>query len=80
MTNPDLVMAEKDGRIYRTHPAQAARDGATVLDESTVRPDGRLKEPRRSNGRPLKPKTSVAREAAKNEAARAAQTAEEASE
>lgn len=35
-----------------------------VLDEPTRRPDGSLRPPTRANGRPMKPKTSVAEAAA----------------
>lgn len=78
--NPDLVMAEKNGRIYLTHPAQAKRDGATVLEgEPTTRPDGSPMPERRASGRPAKPRTSVAKEAAKKKAAQSVESTEEAS-
>lgn len=53
-----------------------------VLDEPTRRPDGSLRPPSRANGRPMKPKTSVADAAAakqKKAPAPATSTPEEAS-
>lgn len=56
--------------------------GLEVLDEPTRRPDGSLRPPSRANGRPMKPKTSVADAAAakqKKAPAPATSTPEEAS-
>lgn len=66
----NLVLAEKNGRIYRTHRVQAEKDGAQVLDESPYTRDGQPKRARRADGRRDKPKTTVdAASAAKKQGA-----------
>lgn len=77
----DLVRVRENGfelNVGRTH-AEAA--GLEVLDEPTTRPDGTLRRATRINGRPVKPKTTVAKKAAEKKAAsEPAKTAEEANE
>lgn len=49
-----------------------------LLDEPTHNPDGSVRESTRSNGRPIKPKTTAADAAAKKQAAQpSAETPEE---
>jgi hypothetical protein len=77
----DLVRVRENGfelNVGRTH-AEAA--GLEVLDEPTHRPDGTLRRTTRTAGRPVKPKTTVAKSAAAKKAgAEPAETAEEANE
>jgi hypothetical protein len=78
----DLVRVRLDGVEKNVGAAFAERLGLEVLDEPTRRADGSLRAPSRANGRPRKPKTSVAEAAAakKEKAAQPdASTPEEAS-
>lgn len=63
-----LVRVRKGDVEFNVGAALAEAQGLTVLDESTHGPDGRPRAATRKNGRPRKPKTSVA-EAAEKKAA-----------
>lgn len=65
---PNLVRAVIGDREVNVSPEYAKAKGLKVLDEPTARPDGRLRPTTRRNGRPAKPKTSVAEAAAKKAA------------
>lgn len=57
----DLVRARADDVEFTTGRALAVRKGWQILDaDPTHRPDGRMRPTTRVNGRPVKPKTSVA--------------------
>lgn len=60
----ELVRVRVDGVERNVGRAHAERFGYTILDIPARRPDGSLRGPTRSNGRPAKPKTSVAEAAA----------------
>lgn len=51
--------------------AESLGDDVEILDQPTSTPDGRLREDTRHDGRPIKPKTSVATEAAAKKTASA---------
>jgi hypothetical protein len=61
----DLVRVRANGVEFNAGRALAERKNWQVLDgEPTHRPDGRPRPTTRANGRPVKPKTSVAEAAA----------------
>lgn len=60
----DLVRVRIGGIEKNVGRAQAERHGYHVLDESPYRGDGSLRGTTRANGRPRKPKTSVAEQVA----------------
>lgn len=77
----DLVRVRENGFELNVGRAHAEAAGMEVLDEPTARPDGTLRPATRVNGRPVKPKTTVAKKAAEKKAAsEPAKTAEEANE
>ena len=59
-----LVRAHVGDLHINVGQAHAEATGMTVLDESAYRPDGSLRATSRANGRPSKPKTTVAKKAA----------------
>jgi hypothetical protein len=60
----DLVRVRLDGVEKNVGRAFAERFELEVLDEPTSRPDGTPRRTTRRRGRPMKPKTTVAKEAA----------------
>lgn len=78
----DLVVARLNGFDKPVGRAFAEAKGLEVLDESHLNPDGSIRRMAKSNGRPMKPKTSVAKKVAEKKAAspEPAKTAEEANE
>lgn len=77
----DLVRVRINGfekNVGRTFAEST--EGVEILDEPTHRDDGAPRETTREGGRPVKPRTTVAKKAAAKKAAtKAADTAEEAS-
>ena len=69
---PDLVRAVFGDQEVNVSPAFAEAKGLKVLDEPTHRRDGRQRPATRSGGRPVKPKTTVAK-AAGEKAAKSAE-------
>lgn len=59
----DLVRVRANGREFNTGRANAARKGWEVLNQPTHQRDGRPRPETRRSGRPLKPKTTVAKAA-----------------
>ena len=64
----NLVRARIGDRSVNVSPEYAEAKGLEVLDEPTHLDDGRLREETKANGRPVKPKTSVASAAAAKKA------------
>lgn len=60
-----LVRARIDDRSVNVSPEHAEAEGLELLDEPTHFDDGRPRPETRANGRPVKPKTTVAAAAAK---------------
>lgn len=60
------------GQANNVSPELAASSGWVVLDEPTHAGDGSPRPPERANGRPVKPKTSVAEAAGKKAGSSAA--------
>lgn len=61
---PNLVRARIGDRAVNVSPEYAEANGLEVLDEPTHGEDGRIRPETRVDGRPVKPKTSVAEAAA----------------
>lgn len=69
MAANDLVRVRLNGvemNLGKAH-AESLKD-AEILDEPTVNPDGSLRGETRIGGRPVKPKTTVAKKAAEKKA------------
>ena len=64
-----LVRVRVDGQEFNTGAANAANQKWEVLDEPTHGSDGRPLPLTRRNGRPVKPRTTPAAEAAKKKTA-----------
>lgn len=63
---PEFVLVRHDnGVIAPVSAAIAKRKGFDIVEGDAVRPDGRLARPTRENGRAVKPRTTVAKKAAK---------------
>lgn len=65
----DLVRVRLDGVEKNVGRSFAEANKLEVLDESPYRGDGRPRPTTRKGGRPMKPKTSVAKQVAENKAA-----------
>jgi hypothetical protein len=78
----DLVRARLNGFEKNLGRAFAeSTEGVEILDEPTTNPDGTLRSTTRAGGRRVKPKTTVAKQAAEKKAAPGpASTPEEANE
>lgn len=66
----ELVWAQVGRFRQAVSRGRAESAGYVVLDESPYERDGGVRRPTRANGRPVKPRTSVAKEAAKKAAAK----------
>lgn len=64
-----LVRARIGERVKNVGESFALKHDLEVVEESTVRPDGRLRSEARPDGRLIKKKTSVAKKAAAKKAA-----------
>jgi hypothetical protein len=74
----DLVRVRDNGFELNIGRVHAEASGLEVLDEPTRRPDGTLRRATRLKGRPVKPRTTVAKKVAEKAASAPANTAEEA--
>ena len=63
-----VLVRHPNGLISPVSAVMAARKGLEVVEGDALRLDGRLQRSTRDNGRPVKPRTSVAQEAAKKAA------------